>query len=213
MSRITLKGKERRNYGKGENATYKPFITTSEFASRGTTAVIVDWKTRRAVHLLSQAELYFYLILRWDDNNVDIKEQYPMVNDKYIEAARSQGFIVKPKEGHIQTIDFLVTEASGKLHAYSVKSSRSLSDEALRKLVIEKAYWLYEGVEYTVLFKSDVESFVPHNIRQIISCYDEKDVFDEYTAILHKIARKELYFDVWSEPLTKAVIKRILKGV
>lgn len=209
--RMTIKGKERRGYGKGTYSDYKPYITTSEFASKGTTAVVIDWKTKRPVHLLSQAELHFYMLLRWDDNNVDIREQFPMDNDKYIEAAKSLGFVVRPKADHVHTTDFLVTKADGSMHAYSIKFNRNMSKEVLRKLAIEKAYWLREGIEFTLCFKSDVESFVPHNIRKIVECYDEKNVFDKYSKVLHEIAHKRIHFDVYSEPLTKAIVSMFIK--
>lgn len=45
--RISEKGKQLRGMGTGEGAEYIPYITTSEFNSRGTTSVITDWKTGR----------------------------------------------------------------------------------------------------------------------------------------------------------------------
>jgi hypothetical protein len=76
MSRkISQKTKQLRKMGTGEGASYIPYITTSEFNSLGTTSVIRDWKTGRGVHCLAQGETLWYYILRWDDNNVDIREQ------------------------------------------------------------------------------------------------------------------------------------------
>lgn len=46
--RISEKGKQLRGMGTGEGAEYIPYITTSEFNSRGTTSVITDWKNRKA---------------------------------------------------------------------------------------------------------------------------------------------------------------------
>ena len=45
--RISEKGKQLRGMGTGEGAEYIPYITTSEFNSRGTTSVTTDWKTGR----------------------------------------------------------------------------------------------------------------------------------------------------------------------
>ena len=64
--------------GEGTGKDYRPYITTSEFNSQGTTSVIRDWKTDRGVHCLSQGEMLWYYILRWDDENIDIREQYPL---------------------------------------------------------------------------------------------------------------------------------------
>ncbi len=53
-NRLSAKTKAIRKMGQGTGADYKPYITTSEFNSHGTTSVIKDWKTGRAVHCLSR---------------------------------------------------------------------------------------------------------------------------------------------------------------
>lgn len=63
--RLSTASKKKRHMGEGEGKDYKPYITTSEFNSLGTTSVIVDWKTGRGIHCLSQGEAYWYYILRW----------------------------------------------------------------------------------------------------------------------------------------------------
>ena len=78
--RISTKTKKLRHYGEGHGINYKPYITTSEFNSQGTTSVIKDWKTGRGVHCLSQGEMLWYYVLRWDDENIDIREQFPLDN-------------------------------------------------------------------------------------------------------------------------------------
>lgn len=55
--RIPDKTKKIRKMGEGTGKDYKPYITTSEFNSMGTTSVIKDWKTGRGVHCLSQGEM------------------------------------------------------------------------------------------------------------------------------------------------------------
>lgn len=50
--RISQKTKQLRRMGTGKGANYIPYITTSEFNSKGTTSVIKDWKTDfEGVHL------------------------------------------------------------------------------------------------------------------------------------------------------------------
>ena len=89
--RLSDETKKKRKMGTGEGKDYIPYITTSEFNSRGTTSVIKDWKTGRGVHCLSQGETLWYYILRWDDNNVDIREQYPLDVDKTVAIAEEMG--------------------------------------------------------------------------------------------------------------------------
>lgn len=71
--RISRATKLARGQGSGEGAKYKSYVMTNEFNSLGTTSVIKDWKTGRGVHCLSQAEALWFYILRWDDNNIDIR--------------------------------------------------------------------------------------------------------------------------------------------
>jgi hypothetical protein len=75
MRRITEKRKMLENRGKGHGKDYKPYIRASEINSLGTTSNVVDWKIGRAMELLSQGELYWFYILRWDDNVSEIREQ------------------------------------------------------------------------------------------------------------------------------------------
>ena len=202
--RISDKTKIERQMGKGSGKNYKPFITTSEFNSIGTTAVIRDWKTGRGVHCLSQGEVYWYYILRWDDNNVDIKEQYPLDLPDTLKIAEENGFKHPANKNHIMTTDFLVTEADGSLHAYSVKSDRnSLSERTLELLCIEKQYWLLKGAKFTLLFKEDANTILVNNIRRSVEFYDKSSVFDEFSMILHKLARKVVICDMNTEILNK----------
>jgi len=61
MSRqISNKTKKARKMGTGYGKDYKPYITTSEFNSTGTTSVIKDWKNGCGVHCLFQGETLWY---------------------------------------------------------------------------------------------------------------------------------------------------------
>lgn len=123
-NRPSAKTKAVRKMGQGTGADYKPYITTSEFNSQGTTSVVRDWKTGRGVHCLSQGEMYWFYILRWDDTNIDIREQYPLDYCETIKISNEMGY-PKPKE--IMTTDMLVTKEDGSYAAYSVKPDRDLS--------------------------------------------------------------------------------------
>jgi len=170
--RISDKTKQLRKMGIGQGANYLPYITTSEFNSQGTTAVIRDWKTGRGVHCMSQGEMLWYYILRWDDNNVDIREQYPLNNELTVKISHKNGFKHPLNEKHIMTTDFLVTEADGSLHAYSVKSDKNLSERTLQLLCIEKKYWITNGCKFDLLFKSAANKVLAANIRLITEFYD-----------------------------------------
>lgn len=131
--------------GEGTGKDYRPYITTSEFNSQGTTSVIRDWKTDRGVHCLSQGEMLWYYILRWDDENIDIREQYPLDYGETVRIAEKMGF-TPPKDR--MTTDLLVTRSDGSYIAYSVKPDRDLGERQLQLLCVEKQYWIEHGVPY-----------------------------------------------------------------
>jgi len=204
--RISDASKVKRKMGTGEGANYIPYITTSEFNSLGTTAVIKDWKTGRGVHCLSQGEALWYYILRWDDSNIDIREQYPLDKALTEEIAHEQG-LSHPKG--VMTTDFLVTKADGKLHAYSVKPDRNLNSRTLQLLCIEKLYWAAIGAEFTMLFKTDANPILATNIRLVTEFYQPETVTEKYGAIKHKIATKEYAAELDKQPLTRVLLDEI----
>ena len=204
--RISEKTKKIRKMGEGTGKEYKPYITTSEFNSMGTTSVIKDWKTGRGVHCLSQGEMLWYYILRWDDENIDIREQYPLDYIKTCKIAERFGF---KNPQHIMTTDFLVTKADGKSVAYSVKTNSDLKKRQLELLCIEKYYWISRGVDYQLLLKTDANRTLAGNVRLVTEFYDADRVFDEISAIKHKIAIKEYPVDMESELFDEAALKKI----
>lgn len=204
--RISEKTKKIRKMGEGTGKDYKPYITTSEFNSMGTTSVIKDWKTGRGVHCLSQGEMLWYYILRWDDENIDIREQYPLDYIKTCKIAERFGF---KNPQHIMTTDFLVTKADGKSVAYSVKTNSDLKKRQLELLCIEKYYWISRGVDYQLLLKTDANRTLAGNVRLVTEFYDADRVFDEISAIKHKIAIKEYPVDMESELFDEAALKKI----
>ena len=208
---ISNKTKKLRKMGEGTGKDYLPYITTSEFNSIGTTAVVKDWKTGRGVHCLSQGEALWYYILRWDDSNVDIREQFPLDKTITDEIAKESGFRIPGGEDHIMTTDFLVTKKDNSLQAYSVKLDRNLSDRVLQLLYIEKKYWISQNIPFDILFKTDVNRILASNIRLVTEYYDAKWVFDEYSALKHKIAIKEIVTDMESKELTTEDLKKILE--
>ena len=210
--KISNKNKLKRKMGTGEGANYKPFITTSEFNSIGTTTVIRDWKTGRGVHCLSQGEMYWYYLLRWDDNNIDIREQYPLNREETLAIADKLGVKHPGNNDYIMTTDFLVTKSDNTFHAYSIKTSRdSLKDRDLEILCIEKMYWKSKNIKYSLLFKTDANTIMVHNIRRIVEFYDNNSVFDNISRIKHDIAIKKINIDLSSVQITNDFLEKLLE--
>lgn len=207
MPVISEEGKRARQRGTGEGASYKPWILTREFNSLGTTANIIDWKHGRSVQLLSAAEEWYYYVLRWDDNVLDIREQYPLHKETTKRIARMFG--IRHPSGTMTT-DLLVTYPRNKLVAYSVKVSRSDVDYELastedernrvkrtaEKLFVEKYYWESLGIEFHLVFKEDLNSIYVDNIRRAVLYYDSASVHDDVSKIKHLIATKQIVVDM-----------------
>ena len=203
------KTKKIRHMGEGIGMEYSPYITTSEFNSLGTTSVIVDWKTGRGIHCLSQAEAYWYYVLRWDDNNIDIREQYPLDNAITTKLAEENG-IRHPR--NIMTTDFLVTKADNTYHAYSVKATkRELNQRTVEKLFLEKLYWEAKDVPFDLIFKEDLNMILARNIRCIVPFYDESNVYDNFSLVKHNIARKKIEVDLAKEKDINNFVKEYIK--
>lgn len=196
--------KTKEKLGTGEGVEYKPYIVTREFNSIGTTSVILDWKTGRGIQCLSQGEAEWYYLLRWNDNNVDIREQFPLETDIVYSICDEFGIKHPSNFGYKMTTDFLVTEKAGNLHAYSVKTSKAkLNNRKKELLFIEKIYWNKKGVEYSLLFKEDVNHILLNNIRMVVEYFNEDTVNDRLSYVKHLLAHKFLQIDLGESVLTR----------
>ena len=198
MIRISEEGKFKEGRGKGVGADYKPWIKIREVSSQGTACTIQDYKHGREIQLLSQGEMFYYYLLRWDDDVVDIREQYPLIL-KETKAICDELQWIHPNNGQTHmTTDMLVTFADGHLVAYSVKPDRKVLENprVVEKLYIERLYWERRGVEFRLVFKSDVNRIRVRNIMDVVSCYDPRNIQDSFGMLRYKIAHKEISVDL-----------------
>ena len=212
MPRITEEGRYRQHRGKGHGADYKPWIKIRDFNSLGMAANVIDYKHGRSMQLLSQGEVYYYYLLRWQDDVVDIREQFPLDLVDTVAIAHKLE-IMHPKDDKTRmTTDLLVTKKNGELEAYSIKSDRSELDNprTAEKLLIEKLYWESKGVIFHIKFKANVNKTLVSNIIDVVSCYDANKVKTIEDAIRHKIAIKEFVVDMESAPIKYSELKNLL---
>lgn len=157
MSRKITEGR-----GQGYGSKYKPWLYVHEVPSKGQVSRIKGWKTERPHHLMSQLEKNYFYLLEWDDNVVDIREQYPLLPVRETMSIASQlGFKhpVKLKTPFVMTTDFLVTYRAGignTLEAIAVKPSNQLDNRrTLQKLEIERQYWLKRNIPWKVVTENN----------------------------------------------------------
>lgn len=116
MKQISDQRKRQEGRGTGTEKDYKPYIQAREVNSLGTCSNPIDWKTGRTVELLSQGESALWHILRWDDDVVDIREQYPLDLKQTFKISGKLG-IQHPGKNPMTT-DLLATMRDGRLIAY-----------------------------------------------------------------------------------------------
>ncbi len=219
MSRTpSIATKIKRGYGQGTGKDYKPFITVQEAGSIGTCSIIPDYKNGRSIHCLSQGEAIAWRLLRWDDDNLEIYEQFPLWNEEFsneetVAIAREFGLKHPKDNAHIMTTDFIVVKNDGTRHAYSVKTDwDDISAGEIRTLFIEKVYWGRHGVPFTLLFKNEMNETLASNLRIITEFYDASRVHgDKYNAIKHKLAIKEWRADLTHEVIDTEFLEQVFK--
>lgn len=212
MSRITEKTKLREKRGTGEGSAYKPWILAREVGSIGTESVFPDWKHGRQIQCLSQGEAKAYRILRWRDDVIDIREQFPLDLKLTRAIARRLGLPHPHDLNTHMTTDFLVTcdTPNGKmLKAYSIKPNvNHMTDYALKNFAIEQAYWGVRGVHLEIIFSDDLNSTLAENIKRCVRYYSAKDIQCPEDAVKHMIARKMLVVDMETAIINYAEIAK-----
>jgi hypothetical protein len=137
---------EKEGRGKGEGASYKPWLNIGDFASTGRTHDPLGIKTSRPHQLFSDNEYDFFLMLEWAADVVDIREQFPLPRDKTMEVAMQLGerhpYYPGTHVPTVMTVDFMVTRSrngTNVMEAYNVKPTDEAEDEgSLVKLEIQR---------------------------------------------------------------------------
>jgi hypothetical protein len=178
--------KEKR--GKGEGALYIPWIQIYDLPSDGLSSIVPGWKTEgRDHHLLSNMELYFFLIANWSRKVIDIREQYPLLSfdRKRPPLEETLAIAAERKIRHPQdyetkhpivlTTDFLLTlEVDGKhvYHARTIKKAQDLAKKrVIEKFEIERRYWQTHEVDWGIVTDRDMPATIVNNIGILYQSY------------------------------------------
>lgn len=206
---LSLETKRKRHRGEGHGASYNPWIHVNEVKGHlGTHHNPVDWKNGRNMHFLSDGEYWLYLILRFQNDVLDIREQFPLpvISTKYITDIK--GWVhPRCKEGLLPyTTDLLVDYADGHQEAYSIKFS--LEDlqkhpNQIKNLWVQKAYWngLKNPVEFKQVFTTDINRIYAENIARIVQYWRPDTVTDKVSLYMFMLSHKKIDLDLRSDPL------------
>lgn len=197
MRNVSTKRKLKEGRGTGTGADYKPWILAREFGSIGTESVFNDWKHGRPIQCLSQAEKQAYVAMRWHDDVVDIREQYPL--DINITRAIARKYdIPHPHDQYTyMTTDLVIThkyfDGSLFLQAYNVKpNEKVLTKHMIQNAFIEEIYWAIKGIYFKLFYSDLLDKCYVENICQCVPYYSPSSVHTKLDFVKHLVSRKIL---------------------
>jgi hypothetical protein len=176
----------RAGYGQGEGRAYIPWLTTTHVRSRGMLVRAYGWKSGRIHHFLSMLEASVFRLLEWEDDVVEIREQFPLLpleRTAKIAAMMGAKHPTDPRSGRriVMTTDLLVfrrtaagivREAVGIKPALQLTTATRSGRRTLEKLEIERRYW----AGYLISYKLATDRHLPRarlrNIRWITEKYE-----------------------------------------
>lgn len=165
--------------GRGEGRNYLPWFDTTDLPSKGTSVQWYSPKLQRIHHVLSQGEYHYLLLLTYDSQVIDIREQFPLKLTDTQAIAESLGYRHPNERGEVvvMTTDFLLTIAHGhatRLVARTCKQASGLCSKRLfEKFEIERQYWAARGIDWGIVVTDrDVPDDTWRNIEWILEVWD-----------------------------------------
>lgn len=163
-SEALIERKTKDGCGKGTLGDYKPWLRVQEISSRGVSHRASSLKTDRAYQFLSQIEFDIFLALEWQEDVLDIREQFPLDRALTSTMAESLGIRHPCYPGtHVKTVmtvDFLVTKLVGgdkRIVALDAKAKSSAEDpRELEKLEIQRACLTAMDCPHHLVFDTDI---------------------------------------------------------
>ena len=160
------------------------------------------------VTCLSQGEMRFWHILRWNDDVLDIKEQYPLddnlVDKIYITLFGENSVNPEIEATKQLTTDFFVTLRNGEKRAFQIKPNLNSINNPhdLKRLHVEKMYFKALGIPWKLIFTDDINLVYFDNIKRAVTYYDASKVHDQTSMYQHLVATKKIRdIDMQSKPL------------
>lgn len=182
--------REKTGRGLGTGANYKPWLKVSDLtSSAGMRSRFFSLKCGRMIHVLSRAEKLAFLRFDWDEDVVEIYEQYALDPDVTKAIAEHLEYPVpgySQQDGFVMTTDLLIRVrlpgGNYGLRAYQVKSSRKdvEGSRTKQKLEIEREYWKRKQVQWEILFAEDFNPIFSKNLDRLSTQrnrqYSEEDI-------------------------------------
>lgn len=187
----------REGRGSGEGATYQPWYTIQDVASRGRCHRIPDWFTGRVHHLLSDLEAHVFFSLIWSEFKIDVMEQYPLLPlEETLAIAEEVGVRhpADPRSHHpiVMTSDFFLKLNLKSGHDYLVRTAKyesALEDaRTLEKLEIERRFWAVRRIDWGIYTEAGIQKDLVENVKWCYPFYAPSSLDPLIKADINKIA-------------------------
>jgi len=176
--------------GAGRGSAYKPWLTVRDIPSQGRSHRVFGHKSQRTHHLFSDLELAVFLILEWQSDINEIREQFPLQQETTKELAEKHGIAHPSVKGVLQYLssDFLVNSSRLDLpkFALQVKYTNDLAKpRVIEKLELERRYWRRKDVPWFLVTQKEVSPIAIQNIDWLYSAQRDS-IPDE--ALAHRVS-------------------------
>lgn len=184
--------------GQGIGKEYIPWIKIQDVPSKGRVSRVKSWKTGRVHHFLSDLETKYFYYLEWQEDVIDIREQFPLIDRSLGMKIAEHNNIKYPKDPKsktpiIMTTDFMIT----KIHqdkreehiARTIKYAKDLEEErTLQKLFIEKEYYNIKNIDWGIVTEKEIPMVLVDNIRVVHKAFNLEEI------VSNDISRERLLF-------------------
>ncbi len=201
----------KKGYGQGEGSQYTPWLKVQDVPSSGRSHRVYSHKTNRVHHLLSDLELTVFLLLEWQSDVIDIREQFPLKLEDTLQIADVKQIKHPSMRGvnQVMSSDFLVN-CNNKLFnqfAIQVKSAEALNDKrTLEKLEIERSYWAQKSIPWFIFTDKEVNPIVKQNIEWL---YAAKSSLEPALGLLEQLPILKKHFNEKPQQLIVSLCKSL----
>ncbi|MDY0190835.1 MAG: TnsA endonuclease N-terminal domain-containing protein [Desulfuromonas sp.] len=189
--------KEGRGSGRGKD--YLPWLTVRDLPSSGRSHRIFGHKSQRTHHLFSDLELAVFFYLEFEEDTVEIREQFPLRLEETRALAEKSGIAHPSYQGALQIMssDFLVNTNSVAIPKFALqaKYSDALQDQrTIEKLEIERRYWQAKGIPWMIITEQEIPRVMFENIAWLYPALSEDitllDISERVDFYSYQLSRK-----------------------
>jgi len=218
--------------GAGKLATYKPWIYSTDFASKGRVRSMYSHRFGRPHELLSDGERNVFRMLEWSPRVTDVREQYPLPRSITRKAAADLGIKHPTYPGthidYILTVDFCVDGERNVFRMLEWSSRvtdvreqyplpRSITRKAAADLGIKHPTYPGTHIDYILTVDFCVDEVRDGNdFQQMIDVKTEDDLQDPDKVARLEIARLSCFMlginhnVLFSEDVPKQKVKNLM---